>query len=77
MPGSGCGRSLQVRSGHAGVSASSRQHHVGITIFDTCNCGDVNDAEVSARVPEIGFATSLTGFELTNSIRPIGTRIHV
>jgi len=41
---------------HGGVPSAKRQHHVVVAIFDTKDGSRIANAEVSARVEEIGLA---------------------
>ena len=41
---------------HGGVPSSKRQHHVVIAVFDTKDGSRITNAEVTARVGEIGLA---------------------
>jgi hypothetical protein len=41
---------------HGGVPSAKRQHHVVAAVFDTRDGSRVTDAEVTARVGEIGLA---------------------
>ena len=42
---------------HGGVPSAKRQHHVVIAVFDTKDGSRVSNAEVTARVGEIGLAS--------------------
>ena len=41
---------------HGGVPSAKRQHHIVVAVFDTKDGGRVTNAEVTARVAEIGLS---------------------